>query len=64
MIMATAVSTMELELAELRLRLRSTLHDPARPMGARMSEFRTLLLESRRCAAGTQSPDPFLEDSL
>jgi hypothetical protein len=62
--MATAVSSMDVELAELRLRLRSTLHDPARPMSAKMSEFRTLLVESRRCAATAQSPDPLLEDSL
>lgn len=62
--MATAVSSMEIELAELRLRLRSTLHDPQRPMSAKMSEFRTLLLESRRCAGSTQTTGPLLEESL
>ncbi|MFZ0633870.1 MAG: hypothetical protein WA374_16530 [Acidobacteriaceae bacterium] len=62
--MATAASTLEVELAELRLRLRSTLHDPARPLEAKISEFRTLLLESRRCAAHAQSTVPLLEDSL
>lgn len=63
--MATAPSTtLEVELAELRFRLRSTLHDPARPISAKMSEFRTLLSESRRCAAGTQGAQPLLEDSL
>jgi hypothetical protein len=61
--MATATATLDVELAELRLRLRSTLHDSARPMGAKMSEFRTLLTESRRCASH-QSTDPLLEDSL
>jgi hypothetical protein len=55
---------MDVELAELRLRLRSALHDPAQPMSAKMSEFRTLLVESRRCAAPTRSTEPFLEDSL
>ena len=62
--MATAVSSMDIELAELRLRLRSTLHDSARPMAAKMSDFRTLLVESRRCAATTQAAEPLLEDSL
>jgi len=62
--MATAVSSMEVELAELRLRLRSTLHDPARPMAAKMSDFRTLLVESRRCAATSHATKPLLEDSL
>lgn len=62
--MATAVSSMDVELAELRFRLRSTLHDPARPMSTKMSEFRTLLLESCRCASSVQSTEPLLEDSL
>ncbi len=62
--MATAAPALDIELAELRLRLRSTLHDSARPMGAKMSEFRTLLIESRRCAAAAQSTEPLLEDSL
>lgn len=62
--MATAVTSMEIELAELRLRLRSTLHDSARPMAAKMSDFRTLLVESRRCAAATHSDEPLLDDSL
>jgi hypothetical protein len=63
--MATApATTLEVELAELRFRLRSTLHDAARPIDAKMSEFRTLLNESRRCAASAQSIQPLLEDSL
>lgn len=61
--MATAVSSLDVELAELRLRLRSTLHEP-NPIEAKMSEFRTLLNASRRCAGSTQSTDPLLEDSL
>jgi len=62
--MATAVSSMDIELAELRLRLRSTLHDPTRPISSKMSDFRTLLAESRRCASTTHTTDPLLEDSL
>ncbi|HEX3985227.1 MAG TPA: hypothetical protein VHX13_01355 [Acidobacteriaceae bacterium] len=61
--MAAAVSSMDVELAELRLRLRSTLHDSARPISTKMSEFRMLLVESRRCAAAA-SAEPLLADSL
>lgn len=62
--MATAATTLDVELAELRLRLRSTLHDSARPIDAKMSEFRTLLIESRRCASAAPTIQPLLEDSL
>ena len=62
--MATATRTLDLELAELRLRMRSTLHDPAHPIAEKMSRFRTLLDESLRCGAHAQSPHPLLEDSL
>lgn len=63
--MATAPSTtLQVELAELRFRLRSTLQESGRPIDAKMSDFRTLLIESRRCAAATQNAQPLLEDSL
>ncbi|HEX3663367.1 MAG TPA: hypothetical protein VHU89_18165 [Acidobacteriaceae bacterium] len=63
--MATASATnLEVELAELRFRLRSTLHDPARPICEKMSDFRTLLHESRRCGATVANPQPHLDDSL
>lgn len=62
--MAAAAPTMDVELAELRLRLRSTLHDGARPMSEKMSDFRTLLHESRRCGATFANPKRSLEDSL
>lgn len=62
--MATATQNLQMELAELRLRMRSTLHDPARPIADKMSDFRTLLHESLRCGASTGNTKPLLEDSL
>lgn len=60
--MATVAPALDMELAELRLRLRLTLHDSGRPIDAKMSAFRTLLLESRRCAANAEKRANLLDD--